>query len=71
MSKTRKIPDTISGQLRWHLEHSGESTYRLELETGVSNAALSRFLRQNRGLTLETVDKLAKHLGLRLVREES
>ncbi|MHC4064243.1 MAG: helix-turn-helix domain-containing protein [Planctomycetota bacterium] len=69
MSKTRRIPDTISGQLRWYLEHCGESNYRLERETGISNAALSRFLRQNRGLTLETVDKLAKHLGLRLVRD--
>ena len=70
MSKSRKIPDTISGQLRWYLERSGQSTYRLERETGVSNAALSRFLRQNRGLTLETVDKLAKYLGLRLVRDQ-
>jgi len=52
------------------LERSGQSTYRLERETGVSNAALSRFLRQNRGLTLETVDKLAKYLGLRLVRDQ-
>jgi antitoxin component HigA of HigAB toxin-antitoxin module len=69
MSKTRRIPSTISGQLRWYLEHCGQSTYRLERETGISNAALSRFLRQNRGLTLETVDKLAKHLGLRLVRD--
>ena len=51
----------------------GGSRSRLsaELGMGVSNAALSRFLRQNRGLTLETVDKLAKHLGLRLVRDKS
>ncbi|MHC4065645.1 MAG: helix-turn-helix domain-containing protein [Planctomycetota bacterium] len=58
------------GQLRRFLEHCGESAYRLEWETGISNAALSRLLRQNRGLTLETVDKLAKHLGVRLARNQ-
>ena len=71
MSKTRKVPDTISGQLRWFLEHCGESAYRLDRETGVSNACLSRFLRGERGLTLASVDKLANHLGLRLVRDEA
>ena len=70
MSKTRKVPDTISGQLRWFLEHYGQSTYRLDRETGVSNASLSRFLRGKRGLTLESLDKLAKHLGLRLIRHD-
>ena len=70
MTGTGTLRDTLSGQLRWYLEHCGQSTYRLERETGVSNAALSRFLRQNRGLTLETVDKLAKHLCLRLVRDQ-
>ncbi|MHC4089171.1 MAG: helix-turn-helix domain-containing protein [Planctomycetota bacterium] len=61
---------TGKGRLRRYLEHCGQSTYRLERERGISNAALSRFLRQNRGLTLETVDKLAKHLRLRLVRDK-
>ncbi len=71
MSKSRKVPDTISGQLRWFLEHCGESTYRLDRETGVSNACLSRFLRGERGLTLASMDKLAKHLGLTLTRPKS
>lgn len=70
MSK-RKIPDAISGQLRWFLQHSGQSTYRLNRETGVDNSLISRFLRGERGISLTTADKLAKHLGLHLVRDEA
>lgn len=67
--KSRKMPDTISGQLRWHLEHCGENNLELERATGVSNGGLSRFLRGQRGMTLDSVDRLATHLGLRLVRD--
>ena len=69
-SKPSKMPDTISGQLLWHIRNSGASTYRLQKETGVHNSVLSRFLRGERGLSLESIDALAKHLGLRLIREE-
>lgn len=69
MSKSRKMPDTITGQLRWHLDHCGVSTYRLERETGIHNSALSRFIRGERGLSLEAIDTLGTHLGLRLIHE--
>ena len=67
---TRKIPDTLSGQLRWHLERCGQSNKRLQQETGVDNGQISRFLRGERGISLTTADKLAAHLGLRLKRIE-
>lgn len=64
------MPGTISGQLRWFLQHSGETGYRLQRQIGLDSTAISRFLRGRRGLTLTSVDALAKHLKLRLVRDE-
>ena len=68
MSTDRRMPDTLTGQLRWHIKHSGVSTYRIEQDTGVYSASLSRFLRGERGLSLEHIDTLGKYLGLRVVR---
>ena len=69
MSKrSNKTPRTISGQLRKHLRDCGESTYQLEREIGIHNTTLSRFLRGERGLSMETIDILCDHLGLRLTR---
>ena len=67
---TRKIPDSISGQLRWHLERCGKSPFRLDQECGVDNALIGRFIKGQRTITLTTADRLAKHLRLRLVRAE-
>lgn len=43
------------------------SRYRIAQETGVTQAALSRFVRGERGLDLSSVDKLAAFLGLELL----
>ena len=67
---TRKIPSTITGQLRWYLEHCGETLCDVERATGIHNSMLSRFLRGERGLRLENLDTLSEHLGLRVVRDE-
>ncbi len=61
---------TISQVLREAITGSGESLADLERATGVSNAVLSRFVRGERTLTLPTADKLARHLGLELVKRE-
>ena len=47
---------------------SGESLAKISLETGISSAVLSRFVRGERTLTLPTADKLARYLGLELVK---
>lgn len=58
---------TVSGQLRAAILASPESRYRIARATGVTEAALSRFVRGIRSLDLTSVDKLAAHLGLDLV----
>jgi len=58
---------TISEQLRAAILAAPVSRYRIAQETGVTEAALSRFVRGERGLDLSSVDKLAPYLGLALV----
>ena len=69
MSKrSNKNPKTISGQLRQHLKDCGKSTYQLERETGIHNTIFSRFLRGERGLSLEVIDDVCEYFSLRLTR---
>jgi plasmid maintenance system antidote protein VapI len=58
---------TISEAIRAALEDSESSRYAIARECGVSESVLSRFVRGERGLTLDTVDRLAKVLGLTIV----
>ena len=60
----------ISETLRRTILESGETTTAIEEATGVSNTVLSRFLRGERTLTLPTVDRLAKHFKLDLVKRK-
>ena len=57
---------TISKTLRTTAKGRGVSLRVLARESGVSPSVLSRFLRHERSLTLQTADKLAGALGLRL-----
>ncbi|HVS72238.1 MAG TPA: helix-turn-helix transcriptional regulator [Phycisphaerae bacterium] len=57
---------TISDQLRAAIIAAPVSRYRIAQETGVSEAALSRFVRGERGLDLTSVDRLAAYLELSL-----
>ncbi len=73
MSKSKKPPksaNTVTKQLRWYLKNCGVSCYRLEREIGIHNSVLSRFLRDERGLGLDALDTLCKHLKLRLVCDD-
>ena len=49
---------TISEQLRKAIERSGLSSYRLAHLANVPESTLSRFLKRERSLTLDTVDRL-------------
>ena len=60
---------SLSGQLREILASRGDSIYALELDAGIPRGALARFMGGS-GLTTETLDKLARSLGLRLVEVE-
>lgn len=61
--------DTISDQLRRAIAGSGLTVYMLAKRSGVNTAPIARFLTGERDLRLDTVDRLAPVLGLRLVAE--
>ena len=60
---------TISDQLRQAIERSGISRYKISQSTGIAESVLSRFVRGETGLTLDTVDTLCELLNARLVVE--
>lgn len=59
---------TVSEHLRAAIEAAPVTRYRIAKETGVTQAALSRFVVSGRSLDLASVDKLAAYLGLELVQ---
>jgi len=73
MSKTKTNPPKnfeLIARIRWYLKNCGMSNLQIEHETGIHNSVLSRFQREERGMSLDALDTLAKHLKLRLVREK-
>ena len=58
MSKTKAMNPprsaTLTEQLRWHLKNCGMSNLQIEHETGIHNSVVSRFLREERGMSLGT-----------------
>ena len=53
--------------IREAIEASGKSRYQLARESGVAESALSRLMSRERGLSVGTVEQLAKALGLKIV----
>jgi hypothetical protein len=62
--RATKKPTTLSDQLRQAM--ADHSAYRLSKDSGVNVAAILRFKSGERGLTLESADRLAAVLGLEL-----
>ena len=62
----RRVAKTISEQLRDTIGKSDLSAYELAEAAGVDRSVLSRFLNGRRSITLETLDRLADVLKLRL-----
>ena len=67
MAKRRKPPQSLSDQLRELIADAGPSVYELARDAGVDRSVLSRFLAGKRTITLETADRLAAVLKLRLI----
>ena len=63
---SRYVP--FSEQLRRIVRECEETRYRISQETGIGEAALSKFVHGERGLSLESLDKLAALLRLEVVR---
>jgi hypothetical protein len=60
-------PRKFSDQIRRAIGDSGETRYRIAQETGLNEAALGKFFHGERGMSLESLDILAEHLGLEVV----
>jgi transcriptional regulator with XRE-family HTH domain len=61
---------TISDQIRAAILNAGISRYELARRSGVSEAALSKFV-NGRSITTALLDRLAHPLGLRLIVRKS
>jgi transcriptional regulator with XRE-family HTH domain len=67
MAKRKKAPQSLSEQLRELIAAAGPSVYELARNAGVDRSVLSRFLAGKRTITLETADRLAAVLKIRIV----
>jgi len=54
----------LSEQIRYAVEHCGQTRYAIAKATGIDQATLSRFVSGERGLPMKTLDRLGEHLGL-------
>lgn len=57
----------LSDQIRAILKSCGESRYSISKATGISESTLSKFATGQRGLPMNTLDRLAEHLELQIV----
>jgi predicted XRE-type DNA-binding protein len=57
---------SLSDELRQAIERSGLSRYSIWQQTGIDQGSLSKFMDGERGLGLESIDKLAALLGLHI-----
>lgn len=60
-----KLVDAI----RRAVEASGKTRYRIAKESGVSAGQLSRLVNGERGMTVDTIERLADYMGLRITIE--
>jgi transcriptional regulator with XRE-family HTH domain len=60
-------PAVISERIREAIEMADVSRYQISISTGVDQAALSRFMSRERGLSMEAIDALAEYFGFELV----
>ena len=59
---------TMADVLRQAIRDCGKSLHEISRQTGVATSVVSRFLSEQRDLTLTTANKLAVYLGLVLRR---
>lgn len=57
-----KLVDAI----RRAIDASGKTRYRIAKEAGVAQSQLSRLARGEQGLSVDTIERLADYLGLRI-----
>ena len=57
----------ILDDIRKAIEASGKSRYRISQDTGISEGRLSGLMAGTKGLSIETLERLVKYLGLEIV----
>ena len=62
-----KQPIKFSDQIRQAVIDSEFSMYRISIDTGLDESALGKFVRGERGFSLESINILAAYLDLRVV----
>ena len=55
--------------MRKAIDDSGLTRYRIAQDTGINEGALGKFYHGERGLSLDSLDRLSEYLGLRIVME--
>jgi len=60
------VPGSLSQGLREAIQASGRSVYQISKEANVSQIVVSRFLSGERDIRMETADRLAEVLGLKI-----
>lgn len=68
MKKSSADQSDLDAIVRNLIAQSGKSCYAIANESGVSEAQLSRFVREERSLTLQSASKLAKVLGFTITK---
>ncbi|XZE21811.1 helix-turn-helix domain-containing protein [Pirellulaceae bacterium SH449] len=63
----KKIDETLADTIRNAINASELTLYRIAKDSGVSVPSITRFVNEERTISLETADKLCKCLGLELV----
>ncbi len=53
--------------IRRAVRDSDKSQYRIAQDTGLSKSQLSRLMSGERGLSIETIERLAKYLNLEII----
>ena len=56
----------LSDQIRRAVDDCGRTRYRISKQTGIDQSTLSRFMSGERGLPMNTLDKLADYLDLNI-----
>jgi plasmid maintenance system antidote protein VapI len=65
----QKQRKSFTDELRSAIEESGLTRYAIWQATGIDQGSLCKFMAGERGLGMESIDKLADLLGLHIVAE--
>jgi len=67
---TKKMrPKKFSDQIRRAIETCGKTRYQIAKESGVDAATLCRFVQGRHGLLMDSLDRIAGCIGMRVVVE--